>query len=184
VYDANIQLPAIVATYRIPGKGTRDAKVLDMLTRYLSGGASSKLYKKMVDDKKNALQVGAFSISLEDFGAYMTFAIPNNNTSLTELLKDVDEEVLKVQQSLISEEDYQKLMNQVENDYVSTNSRMLNVAENLAENYYIYGKTGHINQVLDEYRQITRQDMLDVAKKYLVNDRRLVLYYLPQSTGK
>ncbi len=183
VYDANIQLPAIVAAYRIPGKGTRDAKVLDMLTRYLSGGASSKLYKKMVDDKKNALQVGAFSISLEDFGAYMTFAIPNNNTSLTELLKDVDEEVLKVQQSLISEEDYQKLMNQVENDYVSTNSRMLSVAENLAENFYIYGNTAHINQVLDEYRKITRQDMMDVAKKYLVNNRRLILYYLPQPSN-
>ena len=53
-YDANIQIPAIMAAYRTPGKATHDSKVLNMITSYLSGGASSKLYKKMVDDKKNA----------------------------------------------------------------------------------------------------------------------------------
>jgi predicted Zn-dependent peptidase len=179
-YDANIQIPAIVASYRTPGLSTHDSKVLDMISNYLSQGASSKLYKKMVDDKKDALQVGAFNYSLEDYGAYITYALPNNNASLDTLLNDIDEEVKKVQTDLISEEDYQKLLNQLENDYVNNNTRMLSVAGNLAEGYAFYHNTDHVNQELDEYKKITREEIRDVAKKYLNKDQRVVLYYLPQ----
>lgn len=179
-YDANIQIPAIVASYRTPGLSTHDSKVLDMISNYLSQGASSKLYKKMVDDKKDALQVGAFNYSLEDYGAYITYALPNNNASLDTLLNDIDEEVKKVQTDLISEEDYQKLLNQFENDYVNNNTRMLSVAGNLAEGYAFYHNTDHVNQELDEYKKITREEIRDVAKKYLNKDQRVVLYYLPQ----
>ena len=180
-YDANIQIPAIMAAYRTPGKATHDSKVLNMITSYLSGGASSKLYKKMVDDKKNALQVGAFNFALEDYGSYITYALPNNNTPLATLLSDMDEEVAKVQTSLISESDYHKLLNQFENDYVSNNTHMLDVAGNLSENYIVYNNTGHINDVLNEYRKITRQEIMDVAKKYLNKNQRVVMYYLPKA---
>lgn len=180
-YDSNIQIPAIMAAYRTPGKETHDSKVLNMITTYLSGGASSKLNKKMVDDKKNALQVGAFNFALEDYGAYITYALPNNNADLKSLLNDMDEEVAKVQTSLISNNDYQKLLNQFENDYVSNNTHMLDVAGNLSENYIIYHNTGHINDVLNEYRKISRQEIMDVAKKYLNKNQRVVLYYLPKS---
>ncbi len=59
--DPNIQKPMIVASYRTPSMKTRDARVLDMISTYLSDGKSSRLYKKIVDDKKMALQIGAFS---------------------------------------------------------------------------------------------------------------------------
>src|SRR3954465_13494512 len=137
-YHSNIQIPAIVASYRTPGLSAHDSKVLVIISNYLSQGASSKLYKKMVDDKKDALQVGAFNYSLEDYGSYITYALPNNNASPDTLLRDIDEEVKKVQTDLISEQDYQKLINQFENDYVNNNTRMLSVAGNLAEGYEFY----------------------------------------------
>jgi zinc protease len=179
-YDANIQIPAIVASYRTPGLSAHDSKVLDMISNYLSQGASSKLYKKMVDDKKDALQVGAFNYSLEDYGSYITYALPNNNASPDTLLQDIDEEVKKVQTDLISEQDYQKLINQFENDYVNNNTRMLSVAGNLAEGYEFYHNTNHVNEELDVYKKITREEIRDVARKYLDKDQRVVLYYLPQ----
>ena len=61
--DPNVQLPMVLATYRTPSMKTRDARVLDMISSYLSDGKSSKLYKKLVDDKKMALQAGAFNNS-------------------------------------------------------------------------------------------------------------------------
>lgn len=179
-YDANIQIPAIFAAYRIPGENTRDSKVLGMVSSILSGGASSRLYKKMVDEKKNALQVQAFNYSLEDYGAYITLALPNNNASLNDLLKDMDEEVASLQTNLISESDYQKIINQFENNYVSANSRMIGVAENLADGYTFYHKnTNHVNEELKEIKSITREEIRDVAKKYLNKNQRVVLYYLP-----
>ncbi|MDI3322523.1 M16 family metallopeptidase [Pinibacter soli] len=179
-YDANIQIPAVFAAYRTPGSTTRDAQVLGLVSKVLSGGASSRLYKKMVDDKKNALQVAAFNYSLEDYGAYITLALPNGNAKLEDLLKDMDEEVAKLQTDLISESDYQKLQNQFENDYVSANTKMVGVAENLSDGYTYNKNTNEVNEELKKIRSITREEIRDVAKKYLNKNQRLVLYYLPK----
>lgn len=180
-YDANIQIPAIFAAYRVPGMKSRENKVLGMISSILSGGGSSRLSTKMVDEKKTALQVAAFNYSLEDYGAYITLALPNKNTPLNDLLKDIDEEVLRLQTDLISESDYKKLQNQFENSYVSANSRMLGVAENLANGYTFHNKdTNDINKELDVIKSITREEIRDVAKKYLNKDQRIVLYYLPK----
>lgn len=61
-YDANIQIPAILAAYRIPGMTSKESKALEMASAVLSQGNSSRMYKKMVDDKKNSLQVGFFQL--------------------------------------------------------------------------------------------------------------------------
>lgn len=179
VYDANIQIPAVFAAYRIPGSKTRDSKVLEMISSILSGGGSSRLSKKMVDEKKNALEVSAFNYALEDYGAYITLALPNNNASLDTLLADIDTEVASLQKDLIAESEYKKILNQFENNYVSANSKMLGVVENLANGYTFKKNTNDINEELDEIRSITREEIRDVARKYLVKEHRVVLYYLP-----
>jgi|EP01133_Synstelium_polycarpum_P003396 predicted Zn-dependent peptidase len=180
-YDANIQIPAIFAAYRVPGMKSRDSKVLQMISTILSGGASSRLSTKMVDEKKTALQVAAFNYSLEDYGAYITLALPNNNTPLNDLLKDIDAEVSRLQTDLISESELQKLQNQFENSYVSANSKMIGLAENLADGYTFHDKdTNNINEELEKVRSITREEIREVARKYLNKDQRVVLYYLPK----
>src|SRR5476651_240631 len=107
-YDSNIQIPAIFSAYRIPGRNTRDATIMQMISSVLSGGASSRMNKKMVDEKKNALQVFAFNFSLEDYGMYMVGALPSGGADPKGLLTDMEEEIVKLQTDLISEEDYRK----------------------------------------------------------------------------
>jgi predicted Zn-dependent peptidase len=180
VYDANIQIPAIFAAYRIPGLKSEDSKALQMISSVLSGSGSSRLQRKLVDEKKTALQVAAFNYALEDYGMYITLALPNNNASLDELLKDIDNEVADIQKNLISENEYQKLQNQFENDYITANTRMLGVAENLANGYTFFNNSNDINEELTKIRAVTREKIKEVAAKYLDKNNRVVLYYLPQ----
>jgi zinc protease len=59
----------------------RDSYVLNMISSYLSGGKSSVLYKKMVDEQKQALAVQAVNISQEDYGIYALFGLPLGDVS-------------------------------------------------------------------------------------------------------
>jgi len=179
-YDVNIQVPAIIAAYRTPSFKERDAYVLDMISSYLSGGKSSVLYKKLVDEQKQALAVQAVNISQEDYGIYALFALPLGEIPLTDLLSEMDEEVVKIQNELISERDYQKLQNQFENQFVNSNSSVEGIASSLARYYMLYGNTNLINNEIDIYRSITREDIQAVAKKYLNPNQRVVLDYLPK----
>ena len=180
-YDNNIQIPAIMTAYRTPGMTSKESIALELASSVLSSGASSRMYKKMVDDKKEALQVGCFNYALEDYGAYITYALPNGKFTLDALLKDMDEEIVKLQNEPISETEFTKIRNQYENDYIGKNAKVLGVAENLADGYTFQNKnTNHINEELDEVRKVTREDIQNVAKKYLNRNQRVVVYYLPK----
>jgi len=180
-YDQNIQIPAIVHAYRTPAMNTRDARILDMVSSILSGGKSSRLYKKLVDEKKMALEVAAFNVSQQDYGMYLTFAIPLNNTSLADLTKEIDEEIVKIQNELISEREFEKLQNVFENRFVNANASIAGIAGSLATYQMLYGDINLINNEIDIYRSITREEIRDAARKYLNPNQRLRLEYLPQS---
>jgi predicted Zn-dependent peptidase len=177
--DSNIQKPMVVTAYRTPSMKTRDARVLDMISTYLSDGKSSKLYKKIVDDKKMALQIGAFSYNQEDYGTYILYGMPQGEFTSNDLIKEVDEEIVKLQTELISENDLQKLKNKYENNYVSGNASVEGIADNLATYYLLYGDVNLINTEIEMYNSITREEIRDVAKKYLNPNQRLILDYVP-----
>lgn len=179
-YDANIQIPASIIAYRTPGFKSRDAYVLDMISTYLSDGPTSKLYKKMVDDQKEALQVGAFNIGQEDYGMYLVFALPVGETSLDQLNTSIEEEITKTRETLISENDYKKLQNKFENRFVNSNSSIEGIAASLATNYLLYGDTSLINKEIEIYRSITREEIMEVANKYLRPNQRVIIDYLPE----
>lgn len=177
--DPNIQKPMVVASYRTPSMKTRDARVLDMISTILSDGKSSRLYKKIVDDKKMALQVGAFNYSQEDYGQYILYGMPQGDATSEDLVREIDEEIVKLQNELISEKDFQKLQNIYENNYVNSNSSVEGVAENLASFYLLYGDVNLINTEIEIYRSITREEIRNIAKKYLNPNQRLILDYVP-----
>ena len=180
IYDANIQIPAYIFAYRTPAGNERDAYILSMLGSYLSKGKSSVLYKKLVDNEKKALAVEAFNLGLVDHSIFAFFAIPMGNTSKDVLKKDIDAEIKKLQTDLISEEDYQKLQNQMENNFVNANSSVEGIADTLADSYLLKGNTNLINEEINIYRSITREDLRNAAKKYLNSNQRAIINYLPK----
>ncbi len=179
-HDPNIQIPAIITAYRTPGFKERDAYVLSMVSAYLSDGKSSKLYKKLVDEKKMALQAGAINIDQMDYSVYAVYGLPLGDTSLETLLAEIDEEIVKMQNELISEKDFQKLQNKFENRFVNSNSSVEGIAGSLATYYLLYDDVNLINNEIDIYRSITRQEIQDVVKKYLNPNQRVELEYLPK----
>jgi len=179
-FDKNIQIPALFTAYRIPEKTSRESFVFNMISSYLSDGNSSKLYRKLVDEKKMSLQVAAFNMSMEDYGLYVILSLPLGETELLAIRDEIDKEVEKIQAELISEKDYQKLLNKFESDFVDSNGSIEGIANSLAEYYTIHGDTNLINSEIDIYRSITREEIRDVANKYLNPNQRLTLNYLPE----
>ena len=86
-----------------------------------------------------------------------------------------------MQTDLISEKDFQKLKNQFENNFVNSNSSVEGIASSLATFNVLYGDTNLINTEIDIFRSITREEIRDVAKKYLNPNQRLTLEYLPEA---
>jgi predicted Zn-dependent peptidase len=183
VYD-NIQLPAVILSYHIPAQGTPDSYALSMLTTLLSDGQSSRMVKSIVDQQQKAVVVQSIPFALEDPGLFLVFGIVNMGVQPADLEKAIDAEIEKVKTSEIPDAEFQKLRNKIENRFVTRNSTMAGIAENLA-NYQVYYKDANlINTEIERYMKVTPADLQRVAKKYLTSENRVVLTYLPKPTAK
>ncbi len=180
VYD-NVQLPAILLSYHIPAQGTKDFYAVKMLGTLLSQGESSRMQKNIVDQQQKAVFAGSFPLELEDPGANICFAIANMGVEPSDLEKSMDAVIADVQTNLISETEFQKLQNQVENDFVTANTTVAGIAESLANYEMYYGDANLINTELDRYRKVTREDIRAAANKYFNKNARVVLYWLPKN---
>lgn len=182
IIEDNIQLPAVVQAYRAPKQGVEEYYAFRILSTILSGGASSRMNKTLIDKKQMALAAQSIPFSLENDGLFLTFAIPNQNVSAKDLEMAMDSVVNKLKDELVSEREFTKVKNQIETGFVSSNSSMAGIAESLA-NYEVYFKDANlINTEIEKYRKVTREDVLKVAKKYLNKENRVVLYYVPKGT--
>lgn len=180
-YDSNIQVPLMALVYRTPGMKHKDSYVLNMISTLLTDGKSSRMYEKMVDEEKQALQVLAFNRAMEDYGTYVIGALQMGDTPLDTLAASMDEEIDKLQNELISEKEYQKLQNIYMNNFVNSNSSVQGIAASLATYHTLYDNTDLINEEIEIYQSITREDIQRVANEYLDDNQRLKLYYLPES---
>lgn len=181
IYD-NIQLPAVVQAYHIPAKGTPDYYALSMLTTLLSDGESSRMTKSIVDKQQKAMFVAAFPFALEDPGLFLVFGIVNSGVAPDDFENAINEEIAKTQQEELSDREFEKLRNKVENDFISRNSTMAGIAESLSDYHMYFGDANLINTEIDRYLAVTKADIKRVANQYLTKENRVVLYYLPKQT--
>lgn len=180
VYD-NIQLPGVIMGYRIPAQGTEDSYAVEMLGTLLSAGQSSRLYRALVDEQQKAVFVGNFPLALEDPGVSIAFGIANMGVALEELESAIDVEIERVQNELISDNEFQKLQNQIEANFITGNSTVGGIAESLANYEMYYGDANLINTEIERYMSVTKEDIQRVAREYFSKDNRVVLHYLPKA---
>lgn len=184
VVEDNIQLPAVIQAYRSPKQGSDEYYAFNVLSTLLSGGNSSRLNKAIVDEKQLAVQAGAFNYALEDAGLFITYGIANMNVKPEDLEKEIQVVVDGVKNQLVGEKEFVKVRNQITTDFVNRNASMAGIAETLA-NYQVYfGDANLINTEIERYNKVTREDLLNVAKKYLNKDNRVTLYYVPKGSKK
>lgn len=183
VFD-NIQLPAVVSGYRMASQGSEDYYAMQMLTTLLSGGQSSRFQKEIVDNQELAVFVGSFPMAMEDAGVFIAFGLANMGKTPEELEKAMLEQIERVKTEPVPDREFQKLRNQIENNFVTSNSTVQGIAESLADYHVYFGDANLINTEIDRYMSVTKEDLMRVAKKYLSEDNKVTLTYLPKSAQK
>jgi zinc protease len=179
-YD-NIQLPGVIMAYRIPPGGSKDYYAVSMLGTILSQGESSRMQKAIVDQQEKAVAVGNFPFDLEDPSISVVYGIATQGVDILDVEKSITAEIDRLKTENIPDEEFTKLRNQVENDFISSNSRVAGIAESLANYKMYYGDANLINTELDRYLAVTKEDIKQAAIKYFTKENRVVMHYLPKT---
>jgi predicted Zn-dependent peptidase len=182
VSDA-VQLPAVVMGYHAPALGTRESYVMDILVQILYGGKSSRM-KANLDDAGLTVQTLVSYSASEEPGMVYLIGVGNRGKELPEVENAITAEVVKLTGELVPEEEFQMALAAIEYQTAVQQQSLSGVSENLASYYTFLKDAGRINRELDYYNNITREDLLEVARNYFQPQSRVVLHYIPEKVNE
>ena len=81
----------------------------------------------------------------------------------------------------MTDEEFQKVMNKLEVAVASSNSTIEEQAMNLALAYTYLRNTNAVNEDWEKYSRLTKEDVINVAKKYIVPQEKVSIYFLPKT---
>lgn len=176
------QLPYILMGYHVPNLRNGDSYVLKVIATILSGGRSSRFYRDLLREKHLVLDADASnSLLSKDPGLFLISAEPLPKKSTAEVEKAIDEEIRRLQTEPVGERELQKAKNLLEASFISSQDSLFFQAMLLAQ-YEIAQDWRTIDQYLPALGKVTSQDILRVAKEYLVPENRTVGILVPLPT--
>jgi zinc protease len=180
-YHPNTPLPAVVLTYHVPQAGHPDTYALEVASNILSGGESSRLYKRMVYDKQMALQAGGQTVLLEDPGVFFFFSILQAGQKPEDAEKELQAEVDRLKNEPVSADELAKAKNQLISGLIFGRQTAQDKASAIGYAAVILNDVSLVNRQLALYQKVTAEDVQHAARAYFSPENRTVVYMLPEA---
>ncbi len=163
--------------FHMPGKSDRGYFVCDLISDVLSNGNSSRMYKKLVKEKRLFVELDAYISGDHDPGLFMVSGKLSKGVSIEQAKHAVWEELEIIQQELVNGTELVKVKNKLEANLVYGRMNYLNVAQDLAH-FENLQKAELINEQLDVYQSITAEELRDIAQNIFRIENCSQLNYL------
>ncbi|HEV1995090.1 MAG TPA: pitrilysin family protein [Candidatus Acidoferrum sp.] len=174
-YGANSPLPAVVEGYKMPAAYTPDSYPLNLASNILSGGESSRLYRKLVYEDRIAVQSAGFGSFTEHPNLFIAYAVMNQGKTPAEGEKAMEAILEQMRSSPVDAKELDKAKNQQIGGFILGRETVQEIANALGHDAVIGGDAELLNTNLDRYLRVTPADVQRVAREYFTAARRTIL---------
>jgi predicted Zn-dependent peptidase len=177
--------PQLLIGYHKPSASHPDDDVFDVLESLLSEGRTSRLYKRLVQEKQLALNISAFSDypGAQYPNLFVVSAAPRAPHTTAEVERAVYEELDRLKQEPVSPHELQKILNQVDAAQVRALRSNSGMASRLAYFQAISGDWRETFKRRDRIAKVTPDDIRRVAAQYFTKSNRVVATLVKPEDG-
>lgn len=168
--------PFFLSGYHTVDQNHADFPALQLVGSIISQGRTSRLYKRLVEDEQLAAGVQALNgfPGTKYATLFITLAIPNQDIPLEDIESAIDEEVQKVKDGDITQEELDRALTNARANQVRSLNNNTGLALGFAQAHAQKGTWKTVFTDLDKLQQVTLDDLQRVANTYFVKDNRTV----------
>lgn len=174
--ERNVPLDSLFMAYHMCEHRHPDYYVFDILSDILSNGRSSRLNRRLIQERQLFSSIDAYISGSVDAGLFHICGKPAAGISLEQAETAVREELDRLQCELVDEQELEKVKNKFESTQIFGNINYLNVATSLAW-FELLGQAEDLETEVDRYRAVTAEQLQAVAKSAFRKENGIVLYY-------
>ena len=173
------QLPVVNIAWHVPNYTSPDAPALELLSQLLSEGRASRLYRRLVYDKRIVLGAGGeYSYSSIDPSLFWFYATPLPDHTPESVEQALLDEVERLKQEPVPAEELERARNQIEASFVWQQDSVFSRSSVLGR-FEVLGSWRLLEDYLPRLRTVTPADLQRVARTYFPVDRKNVSILLP-----
>ncbi|MGF1500731.1 MAG: M16 family metallopeptidase [Paracoccaceae bacterium] len=173
--DPRVRQPYVVRSYKTPSRGTGDpaeAAALEVLSRILGSGVSSRLSKRLELEGKTAISAGAwYAAERRDYGTFTVFGVPVEGIELDRVEADIDAVLAEIVADGPTEAELARVKRVFKTDWIYAQDSQRTLANRygsgLANGYTV----AEIEGWPDLIAAVTAEDVRRVAAEHLVRER-------------
>ncbi|MEZ4442098.1 MAG: pitrilysin family protein [Polyangiaceae bacterium] len=176
----NVTLPKLTMAWLSPALYAPGDAELDLLSAILSDGKVSRLYKKLVYDRKIAQSVQAYQSSKAVRSNFAIEVVASPGVSLADLEKAVDEEIDRLRKEPVSDEELSRARNQYEAAFIRRMESLATRASLLNGYFASRGEPDWAAADLQRYLDATPASLQRIASQILDPGQRVIMHILPK----
>jgi len=157
-----------------------DAPALELLGQLLGDGKKAPLYKMIVEDRKLAPNVSAYSNTQEIAGTFHIVTTGFPNTNLTDIELAIKESFLKFESTGFNKKDLERLKAKYETGFYQGISSVLWKGFQLARYNEYFGTPDAISEELQKVLDVNMSDIKRVYQKYIKDQNYVLTSFVPR----
>jgi zinc protease len=180
-----VQLPKLHLAWHSPAHYAPGDAAMDLVATLLTGGRSSRLYRRLVYELQIAQSVAAYQQSQRLGSIFNIEVMARPGQSLEKILAIVDEELDKLGSEPVASNELARALTQVEAGFYRGMERVGGFggkADQINGYSTNTGMPDFFHDDLSRYRALAPEDLQSAVRRFLPRDRRVELTVMPEGT--
>ena len=171
--DAN---PQLIMGFHKPNAPYPDDAVCEIIEGILSYGRTSRLYRRLVEDEKIAVEASASNgFPGERYpNLFILSGTPRHPHTAEELEKALIEELDRLKKEPVEEKELQKIKNQIQTSFLRKLDSNSSLSYWLSYGQSLFGTWRYVTERTQAYEKVTPEDVRRAARKYFHSRNRTV----------
>ncbi len=175
----DVRAPIFAAAWHTQPVGHPDSEALEVAAEILSGGRSSRIYRRLIHEEQIALSARALNAQFARAGFFGAFASVRPEVGVDRVEASFVEEIARLRDEPVTVEELESAKRQIEVAMIYRLTTNATIAGRIGHDVTVLGEVRPLEERLAAIQAVEAGDVMRVARAYLIDGASNIVHVVP-----